>query len=173
MSGHLQGLYPPMVLEHGRRPRNRRIPAGATHRASGDNPLCGDQIVVHLCVADGCIRDIGFDGVCCIYATASASLMTQAVMGQDLEFARELHGTFLQLMAGADPANLPHLGELASLSAIGLARERLQCASLAWQALESALRAASAAASAEHALLCGQNPAATRVAAAVPPVPLT
>ena len=151
MNGQLQDLYSPLVLEHGRRPRNRRIPAGATHRASGDNPLCGDQIDIHLRIADGCVQDIGFDGVCCLFATASASLMTGAVMGQDLDRTHELHEAFLRLMAGADPASLPQLGGLVTLSSMNLSRERALCATLAWQALGAALRVAASVAAPGHA----------------------
>lgn len=160
MSRHLQDLYPPLVLEHGRRPSNRRIPAGATHRASGDNPLCGDQLDIHLRVADGRIADIGFEGNCCAVASASASLMTRAVMGQNLAGAQCLCAAFDRLMAGTDPATLPELGEILCLAGIGSARAREQCATLAWQALASALHAATAGARNERPGMRWQRPAA-------------
>jgi nitrogen fixation NifU-like protein len=151
MNRQLQDLYPALVVEHSRHPCNRRVPSGATHRASGDNPLCGDQLNVHLRLENGQIRDIGFDGVCCAVATASASLMTRAVMGGDLDNAQRLHEGFAQLMAGVDPAALPQLGELAALATIGSTQAREQCATLAWQALSSVLRDAAEDSRGNHA----------------------
>lgn len=144
MNPPLPDLYPPVVLAHGRRPHNRGVPAGATHHAKGDNPLCGDHLGLHLRMDGQRIGDIGFDGVCCMVATASASLMTRAVLGRDLAQAQALGAAFDQLMAGVDPATLPDLGELAALAAVGGTGARAQCAGLAWQALATALRAVAA-----------------------------
>ena len=44
----LRELYQEVILDHSKRPRNfGRLPA-ATHRADGDNPLCGDKIHLEL-----------------------------------------------------------------------------------------------------------------------------
>ena len=137
MSGRIEDLYPPVVLEHGRRPANRRIPAGVTHRASGDNPLCGDGLEIHVRMEGGSIRDIGFHGVCCAVATASASLMTTAVLGRDLEQARRLQEAFARLLAGADPGDSAEFRDLAALARIG--PSRIPCVTLSWQALSSFL----------------------------------
>lgn len=139
MNGELGDLYPHLILDHGRWPRNRRVPAGITHSAAGDNPLCGDQLTVYLQVGGGYIRDIGFQGNCCALATASASLMTEAVMGCDPQRAIALHDAFRQVLAG-NPCDAAHaLGALHALQAISAFRAREQCASLAWQALVAAL----------------------------------
>jgi nitrogen fixation NifU-like protein len=139
MSRHLQDLYPPLVLDHGKRPRNRRVPAHFTHSAIGDNPLCGDQITVYLCIQDGIIQDIAFDGLSCALATASASLMTEALMGCDIAHAHKLRSAMRALVVNGGREADAALGVLATLAAVGDFKSREQCATLAWQALEAAL----------------------------------
>jgi nitrogen fixation NifU-like protein len=140
MSRQLQDLYPPLILDHSRRPRNRRVPERFSHSALGDNPLCGDCITVYLRLEGEVIGDIAFDGESCALATASASLMTEALRGGDVDRAQRLRRTLQALIdrGGQDPD--PELGALAVLAAIGGFASRVQCATLAWQALDAALR---------------------------------
>jgi len=44
----LNDLYQSVILDHNKRPRNRRRLPTATRVASGDNPTCGDQCTVFL-----------------------------------------------------------------------------------------------------------------------------
>ncbi len=41
-------LYQEMILDHYKNPRNCCSMQDPTHTASGDNPLCGDQLEVFL-----------------------------------------------------------------------------------------------------------------------------
>ena len=76
----LRALYEEVILDHNRNPRNfGRKPEGCNCTAHGHNPLCGDEIQVHLTVKDGIIDDITFEGHGCAISTASASLMTEAL----------------------------------------------------------------------------------------------
>ena len=70
------------MLDHARRPRNRRKLEGATAVGEGFNHLCGDCCTVYLSVAGGIIRDVSFEGEGCAIMLASASLMTLAVSGK-------------------------------------------------------------------------------------------
>jgi nitrogen fixation NifU-like protein len=141
MSGDAQSLYQGAVLEHGKRPHNHRVPPDASHRARGDNPLCGDQIDVYLRMEQGVIRDIAFDGVGCAIAKASASMMTVAMMGADRERAQRLLDGFGRMLSTPAEAPDPGLGALLALRAVGEFPARVQCASLAWEALRNALAA--------------------------------
>ena len=44
----LRELYQEVILDHSKRPRNRRGMENASHRAEGHNPLCGDRATVYL-----------------------------------------------------------------------------------------------------------------------------
>ena len=87
----LRALYEEVILDHNRSPRNYpKKPDGCNCSAHGDNPLCGDQVQVHLRVEDGVIEDIGFEGRGCAISTASASLMTEALKGKSEDEAAAL-----------------------------------------------------------------------------------
>jgi len=42
----LRDLYQELILDHSRRPRNRRRMDDADRRAEGFNPLCGDRVTI-------------------------------------------------------------------------------------------------------------------------------
>jgi nitrogen fixation NifU-like protein len=66
MNPDLRALYEEVILEHNRHPRHYpKKPRGSTHHAHGFNPLCNDEIQVHLKLADDRIQDIGFEGAGC------------------------------------------------------------------------------------------------------------
>lgn len=140
MSREAHELYRRVVLEHCKRPRNFRTPHDANHKACGDNPLCGDHIDVYVRLEHGAIQDIAFAGVSCAIAKASASLMTEALMGRDTLRGRELLHKFEQMvnLPGIEPD--PELGELRAFADVREFPSRVQCAMLAWDALRSVLR---------------------------------
>jgi nitrogen fixation protein NifU and related proteins len=73
--------YGATVLEHFRRPRNQRRLESPTVAREGFNPLCGDRVRVELVIEDGAIAVAAFTANACAICTASASLLTERVMG--------------------------------------------------------------------------------------------
>jgi nitrogen fixation NifU-like protein len=134
-----EGLYQRIVLEHCKRPRNFRTPQDANYKACGDNPLCGDHIDVYVRLEQGAIHDIAFSGVGCAVAKASASLMTEALMGRAAAHGRELLYKFEQMITQSGTAPDPALGELRAFADVRDFPSRVQCAMLAWDALRSVL----------------------------------
>ena len=49
----LQDLYQELILDHNKRPRNRRPLTNANHHADGFNPLCGDRVRIKGAGVDG------------------------------------------------------------------------------------------------------------------------
>ena len=75
----LKALYQETILEHSKRPRNFGKLAGATVKARGYNPLCGDQVTLYLALDERRhIQAAGFEGKGCALCLASASLLTEA-----------------------------------------------------------------------------------------------
>ncbi len=99
MSG-LEDLYREIILDHYRSPRNRgELPVPPAHRAEGFNPLCGDEIVVYIEVADGRLTDVRIGGQGCSISQSSASMMSAAVKGRSVEEARRLISSFKAMMS--------------------------------------------------------------------------
>ncbi len=137
----LSDLYQEIILDHNRRPRNYGKLEHATHEAEGHNPLCGDEISVHLKIENDRITDITFDGQGCAISKASASLMTSRLKGRTLEEVRAVAADVRDLLTGQDEeaADLEKLGDLAALQGVRKYAVRVKCATLAWHALEAAL----------------------------------
>lgn len=138
----LRDLYQQVIVDHNRHPRHRGRPARHSHEAAGDNPLCGDRITVYVQVEGGVIRDIGFEGAGCAISTASASLMTSAVVGKTVEEAERLFTAFHDMVVEPDaPADPKTLGKLAAFAGVRGFPARVKCANLAWHTLHAALTA--------------------------------
>ena len=82
MSLNLRELYQDVILDHGKRPRNRREMEAPCSRAEGFNPLCGDRATVYVRLDGEVLADVSFVGQGCSISTASASLMSEALRGR-------------------------------------------------------------------------------------------
>ena len=137
----LRDLYQEVILDHTKHPRNFGTLAGATHRAQGHNPLCGDQLAIFVEVADERLRDLRFAGRGCAISTASASLLTEALKGKTTDEAHQLFARFHAAVTAPpdEPVDVAGLGKLAALAGVREFPMRVKCASLAWHTLEAAL----------------------------------
>ena len=116
-------MYQEQILDHYKHPRNKGPLSSATRNARDSNPLCGDEVFLHLKV-DGSdrIAEVKFEGQGCAISQASASMLTTIVKGMPLAEAEGL---------GRD-AVLKKLG-------IPLSAVRLKCALLSLHVLKLAL----------------------------------
>lgn len=139
MSSAETDLYQELVLEHKRSPRNFGHLSAPTHQARGTNPSCGDDLSVELAVADGKLADIRFHGQGCAICMASASMMSEAVKGQEIAAAQKLQQHFRAVLTGEEDAEGAPLGKLVSLAGVSRYPSRIKCALLGWHALMHAI----------------------------------
>jgi nitrogen fixation NifU-like protein len=144
VSSELRELYQEVILDHSKRPRNFGALPGATHQAEGFNPLCGDKATVFLQVEDDVVKGVTFKGAGCSISTASASMMTEALVGKSRTEAEALFQRFHELLT-SDPSKAadnaaPELGKLAVFSGVCEFPVRVKCASLPWHTFRAALR---------------------------------
>ena len=141
MSDELRELYQELILDHNRKPRNRRAMPDATSDADGYNPLCGDKVHVFVKLLGDRIADVSFDGQGCAISTASASLMTLALKGKTLAEAREIFDRFHAMVTGEPNAPVADekLGKLAVFQGVCEFPVRVKCATLAWHTLKAAI----------------------------------
>lgn len=139
MTDNADNLYREVILEHARHPRNSEPLAAPDIRARASNPLCGDELELTLLLDGQAIREIGVQVRGCAIAQASASLMSEAVLGKGLGDAEALGRTFREMMEGTR-AELPEtLDSLKPLEAVRQHRSRITCTLLAWNALHDAV----------------------------------
>jgi nitrogen fixation NifU-like protein len=140
MTTGLDVLYRDVILDHSKRPRNFRMFDGGQH-AVGNNPLCGDRLTVYLRVENQTIQDAAFRGFGCAIAIASASLMTESVMGKTFAETQALFDQLLRMISAPAESPVVDLGDLSSLAGVRQFPVRVKCATLPWQALLAATTA--------------------------------
>jgi len=137
----LRELYQSVILDHNKKPRNFGEPGTANRRAEGHNPLCGDDVTVHLTVENGVIVDVGFEGQGCAISTASASLMTEAIKGRSTSEVNAIFDGFHALVttSPSEEVDAENLGKLTVFSGVREFPMRVKCATLCWHTMRSAL----------------------------------
>jgi nitrogen fixation NifU-like protein len=138
----LEELYKEVILDHYKSPRNKRDVPGAELSCSKNNPLCGDEITIHAHLTDGRVADVAFEGRGCSISQASASMLTEAVMGEPVEDAEKLAAEFRSMMEGKLDPDEEEFGDLVALKGVVKYPVRIKCAVLAWDVLQEALSSA-------------------------------
>ena len=97
-------------------------------------------MTVCLLLEGDVVRDIQFEGKGCAISIASASIMTDLVMGKTEAEARNLFQLFHAFVTGVDTVQLTdELEELKALSGVRDYPMRVKCATLAWHSMAAAL----------------------------------
>jgi len=139
----LKALYQDIIVDHGKRPRNKRRPAGTNRTARGYNPLCGDQVTVFLEVAeDGAIAEAGFDGKGCVLCLASASMMTEQLAGLNehelSDLAQQVRRICTEGPTEEDKSDAA-MEQVIALSGVRDFPSRVKCVTLPWHATLAAM----------------------------------
>lgn len=116
-------MYQEAILDHYRNPRNVGELQDPDYHATGENPLCGDQLALFIKLDDDQkVKDVRFQGKGCAISQASASMLTVNVKGKSLK----------ELEAYDKDTILKMLG-------IPISPVRLKCAVLPLEVLKMAL----------------------------------
>jgi nitrogen fixation NifU-like protein len=91
----MDDLYRDYILEHYKRPRNFGELNPHDLEAFDHNPLCGDEMGVHIRVADGRVADLRFHGQGCAISQAAASIASEELIGMKLDEITELDGEWV------------------------------------------------------------------------------
>ena len=133
----MQELYREILLDHSQRPRNRGELNNADIEEYILNPLCGDEVTVYAVFDGDEVTDVKFVGRGCSISQASASMMTERLVGKSREEAVAEVKSFKSMMTGDE--EFPEDDELAALKGVIRYPSRIRCATLAWTAFEKGL----------------------------------
>jgi len=118
----MDALYRDYILDHYKNPRNFGTLEPHDLEHHDVNPLCGDELGIHLVVDDdGRITDLRFHGQGCAISQAAASIASEELIGMKAEEAAAL---------GAD--------WMFELLGIGISPTRRKCALLGLKVLRGA-----------------------------------
>lgn len=133
-------IYSNLLLEHYHNPRNYGSLPQPDSYQKGINPLCGDTIEIFLNLHQQTIHQIQFLSQGCSICRASASMMTEQVIGQSIsKTGKTAHYFYSALQDGNE---LPDEEQWQNLKILTIVRNfpaRIKCALLPWQTLSNAL----------------------------------
>jgi nitrogen fixation protein NifU and related proteins len=81
----MDDMYRDIILDHYKHPHNAGTLEHPDVSHEDNNPLCGDRVRIDLQIADGIITDVRFQGRGCAISQASASLLTDEIIGKPVE----------------------------------------------------------------------------------------
>ena len=135
----LDDIYQEIVVEHSRKPRNFRKLEEAERIQEGYYPLCGDQYTIYVSMDGDTISDISFQGVGCAISKASASMMTEEVIGKTKNQASRIFEAFRSMITKDNENITEELGDIEVLQGVSQYPTRIKCATLSWHAMHAAL----------------------------------
>ena len=115
-----------MLLEHYRNPQNYGTLDDFSFEHHDSNPLCGDDLTFQINLdSDDTVEDVRFNGKGCAISQASASMLTEVIIGKTI--------TDLKLFEQKD------ILELIGIESLSLNPSRLKCALLSLKVLKVGL----------------------------------
>ncbi|MEO5652999.1 MAG: Fe-S cluster assembly sulfur transfer protein SufU [Marmoricola sp.] len=140
----LDSLYQEIILDHYRSPHHAGLREPFEAEVHHVNPTCGDELTlrVHLDGAPGdeVVVDVSYDAEGCSISQASASVMTDLVIGQPVAKAFETLDAFVELMHGRGKIEPDEEVLEDGIAFAGVAKfpARIKCALLSWMAFKDA-----------------------------------
>ena len=136
----LDDLYQEIILDHYRSPRNRAAELeNADVHVHHSNPLCGDELDLRVRIVDDKVDGLAYDGDGCSISMASASAMSEAVLGRSLSDADDLAEVFRLMMHGEGLKREDDLLDGVAFQGVSKFPVRVKCALLGWMALKDAI----------------------------------
>ena len=136
----LDSLYQEVILDHYRSPHHKGLSADKDIQVHHNNPSCGDEITLNL-IKDGMlVKDISWDGVGCSISMASASVMSDLLIGKRYEEATKILRAFVELMQskGQSQGDEVILEDGVAFAGVSKFPARIKCALLGWMAFKDA-----------------------------------
>jgi nitrogen fixation protein NifU and related proteins len=140
MSTELDSLYQEIILDHYKNPRHGGLRDPFEAEVHHVNPTCGDEVTLRVHVTEGTVGDVSYDAVGCSISQASASVLTELVIGKKIDDAMAIHQTFLTLMQGKGEVEADEdvLEDAVAFAGVARFPARVKCALLSWMAWKDA-----------------------------------
>lgn len=144
MSAELDSLYQEIILDHYKHPHHRGLREPFDAEVHHVNPTCGDEVTLRVHLAGDTIEDVSYDALGCSISQASASVMTDLVIGRTVEEALGIHEQFLTLMHGKGQVEPDEeiLEDGVAFAGVAKFPARVKCALLGWMAWKDATASA-------------------------------
>jgi nitrogen fixation protein NifU and related proteins len=144
----LESMYQEIILDHYRNPHHKGLRDPYDAEVYHVNPTCGDEVRLRVSLKDGgdgepVVEDVSYESLGCSISQASASVMTDLVIGKPVSEAMKIGDAFLQLMQSKGQASLSEsdedlLEDAVAFEGVSKYPARIKCALLGWMAWKDA-----------------------------------
>lgn len=136
----LDAMYQEIILDHYKNPHRKGLRDEFEAEVHHVNPTCGDEITLRVHLEDGLVKDVSYDSQGCSISQASASVLTDLVIGKSVDEAFAIQEEFLQLMQGKGLVQPDEDVLEDGIAFAGVAKfpARVKCALLSWMAWKDA-----------------------------------
>jgi len=143
---NLESMYQEIILDHYRNPHHKGLRDPFDAEVHHVNPTCGDEVTLRVLMSDdgSSVRDVSYDSLGCSISQASVSVMTDLVVGKDLDTATAAYDAFLGLMRtkgdteAVIEADEDVLEDAVAFEGVSKYPARIKCALLGWMAWKDA-----------------------------------
>jgi nitrogen fixation NifU-like protein len=138
----LDAMYQEIILDHYKNPQNAGLREPFEAEVHHVNPTCGDEVTlrVHLSEDGSTVEDVSYDALGCSISQASVSVMTELVIGKQVDEAMRILDSFVELMQGRGTVEPDEdvLEDGVAFAGVAKFPARVKCALLGWMAWKDA-----------------------------------
>ena len=140
----LESMYQEIILDHYRHPHHKGLRDPHDAEVYHVNPTCGDEVKLRLSLKDvdgeQVIEDVSYDSLGCSISQASASVLSDLVIGNPVSEAMRVNQAFLELMQsrGEMEPDEDLLEDAVAFAGVSKYPARIKCALLGWMAWKDA-----------------------------------
>jgi nitrogen fixation NifU-like protein len=114
------------MLEHAKDPHNFGKIDNPTLESDDSNPSCGDSIKMYFIIENGVVKEVKFEGTGCAVSQASASILTEYIIGKKQEKLKEFSETDFFKLLGFDLSPSRKKCALVSFNTLKKALDKLE-----------------------------------------------
>ena len=140
----LESMYQDIILDHYRNPHHKGLRDPFDAEVHHVNPVCGDEVMLRVTLKDvngvPVVEDVSYDSLGCSISQASASVMSDLVIGKPVDEAVTISQAFLELMQskGNGEPDEGVLEDAVAFAGVSKYPARIKCALLGWMAWKDA-----------------------------------
>jgi nitrogen fixation NifU-like protein len=140
----LESMYQEIILDHYRNPHHQGLREPFDAQVHHVNPVCGDEVTMRVTLKDvdgePVVEDVSYDALGCSISQASASVLSDLVIGKPVTEAMRVSRAFLELMRSRGEAEPDEglLEDAAAFAGVSKYPARIKCALLGWMAWKDA-----------------------------------
>jgi nitrogen fixation NifU-like protein len=136
----LEAMYQEIILDHYRTPHHKGLREPFDVEVHHVNPTCGDEITLRVKLDGDTVLDVSYDSAGCSISQASASVLTDLVIGREIDAGLAAHKEFVALMQskGAATPDEEILEDAVAFAGVSKYPARVKCALLSWMAWKDA-----------------------------------